>query len=434
MSTHLFLLIIFILEILYYVKARIMSLSLLIWVKGIMGQTYIMSYYNKSFVDEEPASSQELYYLQELHQNLYNIDFLIMYKDKKKEHSLSIDLDIFLGDYKFELFGGNYFLNPLWNKLVFLRKDFSNEGNFLQKRILQGIYVSFWNYQNFFSLGTFYLEDFSKGIFFDNKNSIFLYDFYNKKYVFFNQFLYKNLYSFINLSGEKKDIYGYSILDWNKDDHHISFFVVRKNYWDHYDFFTDSYREKNTSSSFYSNFNYKNIFINNNINYFYKGNVIFLKIQSDFVVYNNDKFSILAGINYLEKKLQKEIKNDYRYNINLLISDDLNYSFDIEGNKETLIFKFKAGMERKYSFYWGLFYQHYNINIIEKYFDFFNVAIDPYYNQSYLIERTYLGILLESLIKLKNIQFYWNYNYQIKFIQSTKKEIHFIDIKFLAKF
>ena len=433
MSTNLFLLIIFILEILYYVKIRIMSLSLLIWVKGIMGQSYIMSYYNKNFVDEKLPSSPELFYLQEFHQNQYNIDYLIMYKDKK-EHSLSIDLDIFWGSYKFKLFGGNYLLNPLWNKLVFLRNDFSYEGDFLHKRILQGIYVSFWNYQNFFSYGTFYLEDFSKGIFLYNQNSIFLYDFYNKKYILFNKLLYKNLYSFINLSGEKKNIYGYSIVDWNIDNHHIGFFVVRKNYWDQYDFFTDSYREKYTSSSFYTNFNYKNKYINNNLNYFYKGNIIFLKIQSDMIVYNNDKFSILAGVNYLEKKLQKEIKNDYRYNINLLISHDLNYSFDIEGNKETLIFKFKVGMKRKYNFYLGLFYQHYNINLIQKHFDFFDVAIDPYYNQNYLIERTYLGILLESLIKLKKIQFYCNYNYQIKFIQFNKKEVHFIDIKFLAKF
>ncbi|GIX43324.1 MAG: hypothetical protein KatS3mg129_3057 [Leptospiraceae bacterium] len=397
----------------------------------LYAESSIMSYYNKDLMLNSDNNPSYLYYYKS---NLeqYNFSLLSMYKNKNN-YSINFNTEIFFNFYKFQIFGGNFYLNTLWNRSVFLRDDFSNEHEFFQIRKKKGVFTSLWLYRYLVAIGYFYLEDLSKGIYFNTKNTIILWDFYKKKYIIYNIINTKKFYSFINIAGEKKQIYGYYSFNYNDKINHFSFFILRKIYWDQYEFFTDQYINTNRLKkfSYYTNLNYERSIFCIDINFFLKGNIIYNKNQLSFKVFDSSIFKIFTGFSYLEKQLENKDKNVLiRYNLTFLLIKNLIYRFNFEMDKNQTIFKLKSGWDKKQRFYIGIFYQNYNIKKIQNSFDFFNVNIDTNFIQNILIDRVYTGIYLETQIKLNNILFYSNYIYQIRYIQSNKKENQILDIKF----
>jgi len=398
----------------------------------LLPENFLSSYYNKDFnqIENEP----EYLYIYKFNNNKIQFSFLTSYKDKK-ENSLNFYFENYFRIFKYEIFCCNYYLNFLWNQIVFLKNDFSNDLGFFEKRIQKGIYSSFLFYDFPINIGLFYLEDHSKGIYFYNNHTLILGDFYNKKYAFYNNINTKLLNSIINIASENHHLYGYTSLKIKNQDSNLGFFIIRKPYWDQYDYYSDKYLEKQEKNrSFNTNINYQYSLLNLDINYFIKGNVSFLKNYGYIKFFNYKLLSIYSGLVYLEKNNEnKYLTKELRYSLLLELDDGYKYFLELEESKNHFIIKFKIGLLKKQIFNWGIFYQNFNMNKIQNNFDFFNFSSYSLYTNNYLMDRTYTGLLLQTKMNFDDVLFYCYYIYQIRFIQSRRKELQQLEVKFSFK-
>ncbi len=172
------------------------------------------------------------------------------------------------------------------------------------------------------------------------------------------------------------------------------------------------------------------------INYFLKGNIIFNKNNLTFDIFSNHFLKFLIGYNYYESIVEKKYKkNYYMYNLRFIFNHNLTYIFDYEFNRNQYIFYFKTNsLIKKQRFFLGVYYSNYNIKNLSYQFYFINIEIEETYKKSYLLDRSYSGVIIEYLIQTEKINFFINYLYNIKFVSSKKLDIHSIQTKFSFKF
>lgn len=379
---------------------------------------------------------------------IQNYNFSVLLENQDNSHN-RINSEIFFefGSLKTSFLFGNYFFQPLWNRILFLRKNISNqlENKFYYRKI-SGIYQNFEF--NSILFGLFYLKDHSKGISFGNKNFLLIWDFYKKKWSYYLEYHNSTASLIVNWEGEKKQNQGYFSFLYQSNDFRFNTSGFRSPYWDYYDYLEDQYSEQIQSyfyKSFFGNFliQYQKIIFK--ILFQRKGNIDFLKNELKFKVFEFYDFSFYLGADFYKKNLTREKYVQQYGNYNASFSYEYEkflYTFELKILKKFYNMIYKINYKKnKTLFSLGILYENFDLNKIPKYFESLDFSYledsntEFYVQKEYFFDRTYVGGILQFKIYSEFASLYLNYYYSKKFLSKTYlKENQYLELGVVMEF
>lgn len=221
---------------------------------------------------------------------------------------------------------------------------------------------------------------------------------------------------------------------------------MRNSLWDYYQYYEDSYDQKNKSNLFKSflgsiSLNFMDLYFYSG--FYKKGNVNFIKAESDYKIFYLEGFSIVIGIDFYKQEFTNNKRESYNLNIkNTLMNQSFLYSFEYRIFEDFYNFMYKISYKKyKNYFTFGILYQNLDLekilNSIEVLrFSFVEDSeLDFLFQREFWFDRSYISAILEGKFYFEKISFLLKYFYIKKFLsKSNLKESHSLEINFVFEF
>lgn len=423
---------------------KLLIITILILNKPIFGEkSKLITDLHKNFTEKDKKTYNFFYNF--FVQN-FNFSFLLENQDNSLNR-INSEISLEFENLKTSLSFGNYFFQPLWNRILFLRESISYQlENKYYYRKVTGVYQNF-GFNSFF-IGLFYLKDQSRGIFFGKENFLIIWDFYKKKWSYYQQYHNHKSSLIINWEGEKKQNQGYFSFLYQSSDFRLHTSGVRSPDWDHYDYLEDQYFEQINSylyRSFFGNFliqHQRSIF---KVLFQRKGNIDFIKNEFKFRVFEFSYFSFYLGADFYKKNLAKEKYVQEYSNFNTSFNfqyENFLYTFELRILKKFYNMIYKINYKKnKTKLSFGILYENFDLNKIPMFFESLDFSLlessdrEFYVQKEYFFDRTYVGGILQLKFYSEFVSLYLNYYYSKKYLSKTfLKENQYLELGVVMEF